>query len=48
MNESSLVTKVWNFAEVLRQSGMAYTDYVSQLTYMIFLKMDYQKFEEGY
>ncbi len=48
MNESSLVTKVWNFAEVLRQSGMAYTDYVSQLTYMIFLKMDYQKFEEGF
>lgn len=48
MNESSLITKVWNFAEVLRQSGMAYTDYVSQLTYMIFLKMDYQKFEEGF
>lgn len=40
MTESNLVTKVWNYASVLAQSGVGYTDYVSQLTYLLFLKMD--------
>ena len=40
MNETNLVTKVWNYATILRDSGVGYTDYVSQLTYLLFLKMD--------
>ena len=40
MNESTLIAKVWNFATVLRDAGLTYTDYVSQLTYLLFLKMD--------
>ena len=40
MTENNLVTKVWNYASVLAQSGVGYTDYVSQLTYLLFLKMD--------
>lgn len=43
MNESTLVTKVWNYASVLAQSGVGYTDYVSQLTYLLFLKMDEER-----
>ena len=39
MNESNLVTKVWNYATVLAGAGVAYTDYVAQITYMLFLKM---------
>ena len=40
MNESNLVTKVWNYATILKDAGVAYTDYVAQITYMLFLKMD--------
>ncbi len=40
MNESNLITKVWNYATILKDSGVAYTDYVSQITYLLFLKMD--------
>ncbi len=40
MNESNLITKVWNYATILRDGGVGYTDYVSQLTYLLFLKMD--------
>lgn len=40
MNESNLITKVWNYATILRDAGVGYTDYVAQLTYLLFLKMD--------
>lgn len=40
MNEVNLVTKVWNYASILAQAGVSNTDYVSQLTYLLFLKMD--------
>ena len=43
MSENGLINKVWNYASVLRDSGVTYTDYVSQLTYLIFLKMDDEK-----
>ena len=38
-NESSLVSKVWNFAHVLRDDGVSYGDYLEQITYLLFLKM---------
>lgn len=40
MTENNLTTKVWNYATILKDSGVAYTDYVAQLTYLLFLKMD--------
>jgi len=40
MQENSLITKVWNYATILKDSGVAYTDYVAQLTHLLFLKMD--------
>ena len=40
MSESALIGKVWNYASILRDSGVSYTDYVSQITYLLFLKMD--------
>jgi type I restriction enzyme M protein len=36
---SSLVQKVWNYCNVLRDDGVSYGDYVEQLTYLLFLKM---------
>ncbi len=39
-NESSaIVSKVWNYCNVLRDDGVSYGDYVEQLTYLLFLKM---------
>ncbi|MTI81255.1 MAG: SAM-dependent DNA methyltransferase [Firmicutes bacterium] len=38
-NESSIVSKVWSFAHVLRDDGVSYGDYLEQLTYLLFLKM---------
>lgn len=38
-NESSIVSKVWSFANVLRDDGVSYGDYLEQLTYLLFLKM---------
>lgn len=39
MNTSTLVQKLWNYCNVLRNDGMSYGDYVEQLTYLLFLKM---------
>ncbi len=38
-NESGIVSKVWSFASVLRDDGVSYGDYLTQLTYLLFLKM---------
>ncbi len=40
MNAQSLVAKVWNFAQVLRDQGVSYQAYISQISYLLFLKMD--------
>lgn len=38
--EASLTKKVWDMADVLSSAGIGYTDYITQLTYLLFLKMD--------
>lgn len=38
-----LVQKVWNYAHVLRDQGVSYGDYVEQITYLLFLKMDQER-----
>ena len=40
MNDSqTLVRRLWNYCNVLRDDGLSYGDYVEQLTYLLFLKM---------
>lgn len=40
MNESkAVVSKLWNYCNVLKDDGVSYGDYVEQLTYLLFLKM---------
>jgi hypothetical protein len=34
-----IVQKLWNYCNVLRDDGVSYSDYVEQLTYLLFLKM---------
>ncbi|MCD4764963.1 MAG: type I restriction-modification system subunit M N-terminal domain-containing protein, partial [Methanosarcinales archaeon] len=38
-NTGPIVSKVWSFADVLRDDGVGYGDYLEQLTYLLFLKM---------
>ncbi len=41
----NLVAKVWNYAHVLRDQGVSYGDYLEQITYLLFLKMDQERDE---
>jgi type I restriction enzyme M protein len=43
MNAQSIVAKVWNFAHVLRDQGVSYQAYISQISYLLFLKMDEER-----
>ncbi len=42
---NNLVQKVWNYAHVLRDQGISYGDYVEQITFLLFLKMDQERSE---
>ena len=45
--ESALIKKVKNIANVMASAGVGFTDYITQLTYILFLKMDAEKEELG-
>lgn len=38
--ETTLTKKVWRLATTLAGQGIGFTDYLTQLTYLLFLKMD--------
>ena len=42
-SESALLKKVWDIANVLSAAGVGFTDYITQLTYVLFLKMADEK-----
>lgn len=46
-NEQALVKKVSDIANVLAAAGVGFTDYITQLTYILFLKMDDEREEYG-
>jgi type I restriction enzyme M protein len=37
---TAIVQRLWNYCNVLRDDGVSYGDYLEQLTYLVFLKMD--------
>ena len=39
MTSASIVQKVWNYCNLLRDDGLSYGDYLEQITYLLFLKM---------
>ena len=43
MNEQALVAKVWNYAHVLRDDGVSFGDYLGQISFLLFLKMDEER-----
>ena len=44
-NEQNLTKKVWTLATTLAGQGIGFTDYITQLTYLLFLKMDDENVE---
>jgi type I restriction enzyme M protein len=46
-SEQSLTKKVWNLADVIAAAGVGFTDYITQLTYLLFLKMDDEQVKFG-
>ena len=48
MTSAAIVSKLWNYCNVLRDNGMSYGDYVEQLTYLLFLKMTDERTKPPY
>ncbi len=48
MTPAAIVSKLWNYCNVLRDDGMSYGDYVEQFTYLLFLKMDDERTKPPY
>ena len=47
-SSASIVSKVWNYAHVLKNAGVGYGDYVEQITYLLFLKLADEMTELGF
>jgi type I restriction enzyme M protein len=47
MNNQEIVQKLWNLCNVLRDDGITYQQYVTELTYLLFLKMMKEQQTEG-
>ena len=39
MTNQEIVSKLWNLCNILRDDGITYHQYVTELTYILFLKM---------
>ena len=53
MTTTEIVQKLWNLCNILRDDGITYHQYVTELTYILFLKMAQEtgaenKIPEGY
>ncbi len=47
-DSKQLVNKLWNYCDILRDDGLSYGDYVEQLTFLLFLKMDDERSKPPY
>lgn len=42
MTQNDIVQKLWNLCDVLRDDGINYSDYVTELVMLLFIKMEYE------
>ena len=47
MNNNDIVQKLWNLCDVLRDDGINYSDYVTELVLLLFIKMEFENTEAG-
>lgn len=42
MSNHEIVQKLWNLCDVLRDDGINYSDYVTELVLLLFIKMEFE------
>ena len=47
MTHNDIVQKLWNLCDVLRDDGINYSDYVSELVQLLFIKMVHENIQAG-
>lgn len=47
MSNNDIVQKLWNLCDVLRDDGINYSDYVTELVLLLFIKMEYENVENA-
>lgn len=47
MTHNEIVQKLWNLCDVLRDDGINYSDYVTELVLLLFIKMEYEQAQSG-
>lgn len=47
MTNNNIVQKLWNLCDVLRDDGINYSDYVTELVLLLFIKMVHENTEAG-
>jgi type I restriction enzyme M protein len=47
LSPSTIVQRVWGYAHVLKDDGLAFMDYTEQITYLLFLKMAWEQRTAG-
>ena len=47
MTNNDIVQKLWTLCDVLRDDGINYSDYVTELVLLLFIKMEYENTEAG-
>lgn len=47
MTTSDIVQKLWNLCDVLRDDGINYSDYVTELVLLLFIKMEHENLQSG-
>ncbi|GHD56969.1 class I SAM-dependent DNA methyltransferase [Jeongeupia chitinilytica] len=47
MTNNDIVQKLWNLCDVLRDDGINYSDYVTELALLLFIKMEHENTQSG-
>ncbi|MEY4749665.1 MAG: hypothetical protein RIQ60_1879, partial [Pseudomonadota bacterium] len=47
MTQNDIVQKLWNLCDVLRDDGINYSDYVTELVLLLFIKMEHENTASG-
>jgi type I restriction enzyme M protein len=47
MTTQDIVQKLWNLCDILRDDGINYSDYVTELVLLLFIKMEHENKESG-
>jgi abortive infection bacteriophage resistance protein len=47
MTQNDIVQKLWNLCDVLRDDGINYSDYVTELVLLLFIKMEHENHASG-